>query len=279
MRNFFTKNGIILLTTVTVIAVVLCILSAASSGTGFVHNALGVIASPFRAAGGAISGWVSDIGDHFDSLEELRQENEALRKENAELQRQLRQAEEDSKENERLRTAMGLRQQRQDFVFESANVVGESSSNWSSTLTLSKGTNFDIAVGDCVVNEEGFLVGVVTDAGLNWSTVTTILDTGSQLGAIVFRTGEITVAQGDLALMNQGLLRLSYLEDESGLMNGDLIVTSGLGGYYPSDLVIGSVQEIRTDDTGLTKYAILAPQVDLDTLQQVFVITDFQIVD
>ena len=279
MRNFFTKNGIILLTTVTVIAVVLCILSAASSGTGFVHNALGVIASPFRAAGGAISGWVSDIGDHFDSLEGLRQENEALRKENAELQRQLRQAEEDSKENERLRTAMGLRQQRQDFVFESANVVGESSSNWSSTLTLSKGTNFDIAVGDCVVNEEGFLVGVVTDAGLNWSTVTTILDTGSQLGAIVFRTGEITVAQGDLALMNQGLLRLSYLEDESGLMNGDLIVTSGLGGYYPSDLVIGSVQEIRTDDTGLTKYAILAPQVDLDTLQQVFVITDFQIVD
>lgn len=279
MRNFFTKNGIILLTTVTVIAVVLCILSAASSGTGFVHNALGVIASPFRAAGGAISGWVTDIGDHFDSLEELRQENEALRKENADLQRQLRQAEEDSKENERLRTAMGLRQQRQDFVFESANVVGESSSNWSSTLTLSKGTNFDIAVGDCVVNEEGFLVGVVTDAGLNWSTVTTILDTGSQLGAIVFRTGEITVAQGDLALMNQGLLRLSYLEDESGLMNGDLIVTSGLGGYYPSDLVIGSVQEIRTDDTGLTKYAILAPQVDLDTLQQVFVITDFQIVD
>ena len=52
MKNFFTKNGIILLTTVTVIAVVLCIVSAASSGTGFVHNALGVIASPFRAIGG-----------------------------------------------------------------------------------------------------------------------------------------------------------------------------------------------------------------------------------
>jgi rod shape-determining protein MreC len=62
-------------------------------------------------------------------------------------------------------------------------------------------------------------------------------------------------------------------------MNGDLIVTSGLGGYYPSGLVIGSVQEIRTDDTGLTKYAILAPQVDLDQLKQVFVITDFQIVE
>ena len=146
-------------------------------------------------------------------------------------------------------------------------------------MTLNKGTGSGVAVGDCVVNEEGFLVGIVTDAGLNWSTVTTLLDTTSQLGALVFRTGEITIAQGDLALMHQGLLKLSFLEDESSLMNGDLIVTSGLGGFYPSDLVIGSVKEIRTDDSGLVRYAILTPQVDLSQLRQVFVITDFQIVD
>ena len=78
MRNFFTKNGMILLTTLTVLAVVLCIVSAASSGTGFVHNALGVIASPFRAAGGAVSGWVTNVGDYFDSLEELQQTNNEL---------------------------------------------------------------------------------------------------------------------------------------------------------------------------------------------------------
>lgn len=279
MKNFFTKNGIVVLTMITVIAVVLCLVSAASSGTGFVHNALGVIVSPFRAAGGAVSGWVSDIGNYFDSLEALQEENAQLRKDNAELQAQLRQAKEDSEENRRLRALLNLRQQRQDFVFESAAIVGRSSSNWSSTLTLNKGTSDSVAVGDCVVNEEGFLVGVVTDAGLNWSTVTTILDTGSQLGARVFRTGEATVAEGDLSLMNLGYLKLSYLEGESSLMNGDLIVTSGLGGFYPSDLVIGAVKEIRTDATGLTRYAILTPQVDLAQLRQVFVITDFQIVD
>ena len=279
MKNFFTKNGIVVLTMITVIAVVLCLVSAASSGTGFVHNALGVIVSPFRAAGGAVSGWVSDIGNYFDSLEALQEENAQLRKDNAELQAQLRQAKEDSEENHRLRALLNLRQQRQDFVFESAAIVGRSSSNWASTLTLNKGTSDSVAVGDCVVNEEGFLVGVVTDAGLNWSTVTTILDTGSQLGARVFRTGEATVAEGDLSLMNLGYLKLSYLEGESSLMNGDLIVTSGLGGFYPSDLVIGAVKEIRTDATGLTRYAILTPQVDLAQLRQVFVITDFQIVD
>ncbi len=279
MKNFFTKNGIILLSTLTAIAVVLCIVSAASSGTGFIHNALGVIASPFRAVGGAVSGWVSGVGDYFDSLEALQDENAQLRQQVAELERQLRQAKEDSEENARLRALLNLHQQRQDFVFESANIVGRGSSNWSSTLTLNKGTLHDIAVGDCVVNEEGFLVGVITDAGLNWSTVTTVVDTGSQLGARVFRTGEVTVAQGDLSLMSQNLLHLSYLEDESSLMNGDLIVTSGLGGFYPSDLVIGAVKEIRTDDTGLSRYAILSPQVDLSQLRQVFVITDFQVVD
>ena len=201
MKNFFTKNGILLLTSITVLAVVLCIISAASSGTGFVHNALGVIASPFRAAGSAVSGWVGGISDHFSSLDELQEENDRLRREVAELERQLRQAKEDSEENARLRTLLDLRQQRQDFAFETALVVGQNSSNWASSLTLNKGTSCGVAIGDCVVNEEGFLVGVITDAGLTWSTVTTIVDTSSQLGALVFRTGEVTVAQGDLALI------------------------------------------------------------------------------
>lgn len=279
MKNFFTKNGIILLTVITVLAVALCIVSAASRGTGFVHNALGVIASPFRAAGGAVTGWVSSVSEHFESIESLQQENDELRKQVAELERQLRQAQEDSEENRRLRTLLNLRQQRQDFVFESAKIVAQSSSNWASTLTLNKGTSAQVAVGDCVVNEEGFLVGVITDAGLNWSTVTTILDTSSQLGAKVFRTGETTVAQGDLILMNSGFLKLSYLADESSAINGDLVVTSGLGGFYPSDLVIGSVDAIYTDDNGLTKYAVLQPKVSLADLTQVFVIVDFQVID
>lgn len=136
-----------------------------------------------------------------------------------------------------------------------------------------------MAIGDCVVDQYGYLVGVVTEAGANWCTVTTILDTDSHLGALVFRTGEVTVAMGDLALMGQGKLKLSYLEGESSLINGDMIVTSGLGGYYPSGLVIGSVEEIKTDDNGLTRYATIIPKTDITQLVEVFVITDFTIVD
>ena len=78
MKRFFTKTGIWLLGGAAVIAVVLCIISAMGSGTSFLHNALGVIASPFRAAGSAVVNWVDGISDHFASVEELQAENEAV---------------------------------------------------------------------------------------------------------------------------------------------------------------------------------------------------------
>lgn len=279
MKRFFQKNGIMMLAAVVVVAVGLCIASAVSNQTGFLQNAAGVVTYPFRAAGSAVAGWFQNIGQRFETVESLRQEIEELRKENAQLKEDARQAKTDSEENQRLRDLNGLRQQRRDFTFEAARVIECSTSNWSRTLTLNKGTGLGVAIGDCVVDQYGYLVGVVTEAGANWCTVTTILDTDSQLGALVFRTGEVTVAMGDLALMGQGKLKLSYLEGESSLINGDMIVTSGLGGYYPSGLVIGSVEEIKTDDNGLTRYATIIPKTDITQLVEVFVITDFTIVD
>ena len=214
MKNFFQKNGIMMLAAVTVVAVLLCVASALSSQTGFLQNAGGVIASPFRAVGSAVSGWFSSISQRFEDVEALQQENAELKKENAELQRQLDQAKIDSEENQRLRNLLNLRQQRRDFTFESAVIVDRSTSNWSRVMTLNKGTSSGIAVGNCVVDDQGNLVGVIREAGLNWSTITTILDTDSSLGARVFRTGEVTVAMGDLALMETGRLKLSYLEGE-----------------------------------------------------------------
>ena len=91
MKRFFTKTGIWLLAAAATIAVVLCVVSALSSGTGLLHNALGVIASPFRAAGSAVAGWVGGISQRFEDVETLQQENDELRQQIAELEEQLRQ--------------------------------------------------------------------------------------------------------------------------------------------------------------------------------------------
>ena len=101
----------------------------------------------------------------------------------------------------------------------------------------------------------------------------------TSIGALVFRTGGSAMAQGDFALMSQGRLQLNYLGAEPDVVAGDLIVTSGLGGYYPSQLVIGCVEEVRTSENGLAQYAVLRPEAELGGLTQVFIVTSFDIVD
>lgn len=279
MKRFLSKNGIWLLAGVAVVVVVLCIISAVSSGTPFLRNAAGVIASPFRAAGSAVAGWFGGIGDHFDKVADLQQENDDLRAQVADLERQLRQAQKDSEENQRLRDLLELQSQRRDLKTVSARVTERSVSNWVSTLTLTRGTSAGVAIGDCAIDEYGNLVGVVTDAGLNWCAVTTILDTTSSIGATVFRTEQVAVAQGQLGLMSAGQLALTYVDEPDKLIAGDLVVTSGLGGYYPSGLPIGTVTELRTDTGGLTQYAVLSPKADIGALTQVFLITEFDVVE
>ena len=182
-------------------------------------------------------------------------------------------------ENQRLRKLLGLREQRSDLKFEVARVTQRDVSNWASTLVLNRGSQHGVAENDCAVDCYGNLVGVVTEVGLNWCRLTTILDTGSQLGAMVFRTEETAIAAGDLALMSQGKLKLTYLPDSSTLITGDLIVTSGLGGYYPYGLTIGSVEDVRTDDGGLARYAVLEPRCDPEGLTDLYIITDFDVVE
>lgn len=277
MKNFFNKMGIWTLAAAVVIVLTLSILSA--TGTGLLDNIAGTIASPFRSAGAAIGNWVGSISDKFDDVDTLQKENEELKKRIAELEEANRQAQTDSQENERLRNLLNLRQQRRDFTFESAKVTQYENSNWASTLTLNRGTSSGVAVNNCVVDEYGALVGVVTEVGLNWCTVATVLDTQAQFGATVFRTGEAAVAMGDLSLMSSGKVKLNYLSGTNPPVGGDLVLTSGLGGYFPSGLVIGSVEDVRTDDSGLTQYAVVQPNVRPESLVQVFVITAFDIVD
>ena len=69
------------------------------------------------------------------------------------------------------------------------------------------------------------------------------------------------------------------MSDEDSLIHGDLVVTSGLGGYYPAGLTIGTVEDVRTDDSGLIRYGVVAPRADLNALDEVFVITDFTVVE
>ena len=279
LKNFLKQHGLWVLFAAAVLSVAMAVMSVLSANSSPLVNLTGILVSPFRAGYTAVANWFNDLQNYYKDTTDLQAENAALRQQIAQMEETIRQAEAAVAENELLHQLLDLTRKRRDLSnFEACMVTEHAVSNWTSSLTLNKGTSLDIQVGDCVIDACGNLVGVVSKAGTNWSTVLTLVDTDTSLGAQVFRTKELGVAQGDFSLMRENRLRLDYLPADCTLLPGDIVVTSGLNGYYPSGLVIGSVEESQVDDSGAASYAILIPETDLDSLTEVFVIKSFEIV-
>ena len=277
MKDFLRQNGILLV----IIALLLTILIGV--GTAFMggnadplSNVVNTVTSPIRNGIAAAADWAEGVYNYVFRYGQIQEELASLRAQVAELEDQVREGQEAAKQNERLRELLDLQAKREYFVFVSARVTGRTS-NWDSTLTLSKGSCDGVAVGNCVVTSTGLLVGVVSQVGLNWSTVSTIINTDIEMGGIVTRTYSAGVLEGDFALMGQGRLKLSYLPDSAQLVSGDEVLTSGKGDVYPSGLVVGRVEGVFTDPSGMTRYAVVVPDADLSSLVEVFVIKDFEI--
>lgn len=280
MKDFFRDNGFWLLLIALLLSVLLGLGSVFLSGsTDPLSNLANTIAAPFKSGVSGAMDWMEGVYDYVFRYEEMEQELSDLRRRVAELEDQARAGEEALKENDQLRELLNLQERHKDFDFESAKITARSTSNWESTLTVSKGSAAGVEAGDCVVTETGVLVGVVSETSLISSTVATLIDTSIEVGGVVTRTYSAGVLEGDFDLMNQGLLRLSYLPEGAGLVAGDEVLTSGLGGVYPAGLVVGRVQGVFSDASGMSRYAIVEPDVELDGLIEVFIIKDFDIVE
>ena len=280
MKDFFRSNGPIILVIALLLAALTAVGSYALQGVPSpLGNVLGVVTTPVRDGISALAGWVEGVYNYSFRYDELQAENDRLKAEIAELEAAAREGEADSKENERLRELLELRPKNRSFDLESATVTARSSTNWSSTLTLSKGSDQGVAAGDCVVDSAWNLVGIIDTVGTNWSTMLTVVDANLEMGAFLSRTESIAILEGDFSLMAEGKLKLTYLPENTELITGDLVLTSSMGGNYPSDLVVGSIESIHTDASGISRYAVIQPSADLSSLVQVFIIKEFNIVE
>ena len=277
--GFLFKHKILLVAVAVILLVsVLAVVSALTGGYASpVSNALNNIFKPFQSAAVSLSDQLAAVYGYMYQYDALLEENERLRVRIAEMEEEVRLSESSNEENARLRKLIGVSERRRDFEWESATITARNFTNWFSEFIISRGADSGIQPGNCVVNEENFLVGIVIEVGSKQSVVATVIDTDMEAGAYNFRTGQMAVAEGNFDLMRQGLLRLSYLSKDDDVKNGDLIMTSGIGGVFPGNLVIGEVRDLRTDQTGITAYAIIEPKVDLDALTQVFIIKSFEI--
>lgn len=275
MRKIFTTRLLAVILLIAAACLGLAAYTGAAGKDSPVSIAVGTALAPLQKGVSTVGGKVQYFIEHFRDYDTMAAENEELRKKVAELEQQVRNAQVAVAENEQLRVLTGLVKNNPTFHYDMAEVIAHSPGQWTTTISIDKGTMDGIAENDLVVTAEG-MVGYVSLAAPNYSQVTTVLDTNMQAGALVTRTRESGVAQGDYELMGDSMLRMSYLGKDSDVVIGDTIQTSGEGGIFPKGVMIGTVERVMTEENGMNNYAVIRPFVDPAEVTDVYIITDVQ---
>lgn len=280
LKRYLLRYGLRVAVVLLVVVLGTLIGTGIRSGlAGPLADGTGSLKMPVQKAATALIDWMESLYGYIYQYDRLVEENNSLRAQIAELQKRARDYEDVAAENERLRELQNLTAKHEDFNYESAKIVSWDSSNYVSAFTISKGSDYGIELGDCVVTEYGALVGQVTELGTSWATVRTLIDVNSNIGVLVGENNSAGMVVGEFSLMQQGLTRVTYLSSGSQIFQGDEVLTSGAGGSFPAGLIIGEISAIMTEAGGQTTYGVIEPSCDLDTLSQVFVVCDYVLVE
>ena len=230
--------------------------------------------TPFRAVATSLTNTVERYYSYMFKYEALEAENAVLKAQIAEMEDTTRQAAATSRENERLRRLLELKATNEDYKLVDAYIIGWSSSDWESTFTINRGTNAGIRENLCAITANGEVVGLVTEVGVNYAVVKTVLDSTLEISGTIATSGYNGMVKGGYTSGNDTLLQMNYLPSDSIIRNKDQVVTSG-STVYPRGLIIGSVVDAGYEETGVAKFALLDPAADINSLEQVFIITAY----
>lgn len=273
MRNLFTTRVKVILVIAALLTVGLSILSGVTNQTIPDLLVQGFL-TPFKAAGTALTSAAEKYYGYMFRYEALAAENEVLEGRIAEMEDMARQADAMSRENQRLRDALGMQAAHEDYKMVDAYIIGWSSTDWENTLTINRGTSSGIQENMCAVTANGEVVGLVTAAGPNYAEVTTVLDSTLEISGTISTSGYNGMVRGGYVDGTEKLLRMNYLPSAAIIRNQDQVVTSG-STVYPRGLIMGYVVDAGFEDTGVAKFALLDPAAEIDSLEQIFIITEY----
>lgn len=277
MKMFKGRQTAVLITVVLVLGIIIGVINAFGAKLTFVENIINTAVTPLQKAVCKAQDGISGFFGYFSDVDLIRDENAKLKEENYSLKEKLKNAELAEKENESLRNMLGLKKVLSEYDLECAFVSARDPGNWFGTITVDKGTSNGIKVDQTAISAEKALVGRVCEVGSNWAKIVTVTDPDCSVGAVTERSGEYGAVEGDAVLEQQGMCRLSYISKNTSLLVGDTVMTSGLGGIFPSGIIIGRVSAIKTDMQGISQYAEIVPACELDKLSSVFIIkNDFE---
>ena len=284
MRHLFTMKVRIILVVAVLLTVALAVLGStdkkpAEDGkqkedVNVPKTVVQTLMTPFRYAGNLLTSQAENIYTYIFEYESLKTENEALRKQVSQMEELAREADSVARENDRLRDILDMQRTHEEYVLVDAYIIAWSSTDWTNTITINRGTASGIEVGMCAITSDKEVVGVVTEAGADYAVVKTVLDSSLEVSATIASSGYNGMVTGDYVGGRKDMLRMKYLPSSAVIRNNDQVVTSG-SAVYPRNLVLGTVVDAGFDDTGVAKYAVLEPDAEIGKLEQVFILTSF----
>lgn len=245
---------------------------AAENGkANILSNAVGVIVSPFQGSFTWAINNIKDAGGYFIDNKLMAEQNEKLQQRITVLENKLSRSEKYRIENIRLTELLELKKQSSGYNPVCAEVISREAENWSGVIKLNKGSADGISKNNIVVETAG-LVGYVSEVGVNWCTVNTVVAPDSGISCVIPRTGEIVMLEGSMETSADGRFKLAYIPEDSTITHGEAIETSGEGGIYPKGFPVGRIETIYDGKNGISKEADGKAAVDFKRLREVLVL-------
>lgn len=227
--------------------------------------------APMQEGINSFGDFTASIARRKHKTAELQSQNEVLNDEVEKLRAKLTSMENNLSDYEDLLKLLELSEKYPSYEMTGARIIGKDAGNWYDTFTINKGSSDGIEKDMNVVADNG-LVGIVTQVNANSSVVRSIIDDTSNVSGMISKNRDICIVNGDLTLMDSGLLDVELITKGSTVVKGDEVVTSYISDKYLPGLLIGYISDVTENDTELTLSAKLTPTVDFQHLSNVLVI-------
>lgn len=231
--------------------------------------------APMQKGINSIGDFTSDVAEHRHNTNVLESENEDLRNQADNLRSKLTAMENNLSDYEDLLDLLKLQEKYPTYETTGARIIGKDPGNWYDIFTINKGSLDGIRKDMNVIAGNG-LVGIVTKVNPTTAVVRSIIDDTSNVSGMISKNLDICIVNGDLTLIDSGLLNVELISKESTVVDGDEVVTSYISDKYLPGLLIGYISDVTIDDTELTYNAKLTPAVDFQHLSNVLVITQLK---
>jgi rod shape-determining protein mreC len=258
----------------TVLCVMMVVLSSIKDGLmNPLRNAVGTVLVPMQTGVNRVGRGLYSHWEKHKSLVEAEEENTKLQTKIDTLTEENNILKQNEEELRRLRELYALDQDYLQYKKVAARVIAKDSENWFQVFRIDKGSKDGIKV-DQNVMAKGGLVGIVTDVGLNYATVRSIIDDESRVSCMGIQSSDTCIVAGDLKLYEEGRLRISNMKKDAVIQDGDRIVTSNISSKFLPGILVGFAIDIQVDEKRLMKNGYLIPAADFTNLQEVLVLTD-----